>query len=70
VRLLSDVGLSTLCNALLGKPLGEQGKGQLKIFSADVAGIAQQHQSGHLQPCSNSSNSSNSIKATAATALL
>jgi hypothetical protein len=23
VRLLSDVGLSTLCNALLGKPLGE-----------------------------------------------
>jgi hypothetical protein len=28
VRLLSDVGLSTLCSTLLGKPLGEHGSWQ------------------------------------------
>lgn len=36
VRLLSDVGLSTLCSTLLGKPLGERGSWQAGLADADM----------------------------------
>jgi hypothetical protein len=43
VRLLSDVGLSTLCSTLLGKPLGAQGSCHTELIDThSVTDILQQ----------------------------